>query len=494
MTNEKNNTKLLVSADDDPTAELEALVLPQQHDDDEHEASAATTGYAQRGSLSQASRGAAADQKSDGLTRSETVDRLQFELELLSGKLQGLSTEIEARGEQANRLNHELNIAKKELERSENRIAQRDEKIDSLKATIENREAAYRSLVDELEQLHEQIASTAPNEQQQKDHLLAVQAGQVASKDLEIRELRARVRQIEDYADRLRYQLRLKDSATSEFGGELEVLNHQLQEAREQSAALRTELDNVCDKNQALESSIAALHSTHAEEIRTIRFELGDAQETLTQHEQVAEKLAADLVRTRGKREQLESELAQTQENSQSKIKELEKENRRLRERADAMNDKLQSKSEAINRLLEELAASPQQDDPVVEIEDAIQEIDERMSEQVDDSAILERDRVTRLLTGHIDGQKLRFPLFKNRLTIGRTSQNDIQLKAKHVSRRHAVVVIEGDVTRVIDWGSKNGVFVNSKRIKEHFLKNGDVVGVGTAEFRFEERPKRDNQ
>ena len=74
----------------------------------------------------------------------------------------------------------------------------------------------------------------------------------------------------------------------------------------------------------------------------------------------------------------------------------------------------------------------------------------------VDEHAYAERDRVTRVLTGTVGGQKLRFPLFKDRLTIGRTAQNDIQLKAQHVSRRHAVVVIEGAVTRVIDWGSKN--------------------------------------
>jgi len=94
---------------------------------------------------------------------------------------------------------------------------------------------------------------------------------------------------------------------------------------------------------------------------------------------------------------------------------------------------------------------------------------------------------------GRFDGKELRFPLFKDRLTIGRTHQNDIQLKSEHVSRRHAVIVIEGDVTRVIDWGSKNGVYVNSRRIKEHFLKNGDVVGVSAAEFRYEERPKRES-
>ena len=50
----------------------------------------------------------------------------------------------------------------------------------------------------------------------------------------------------------------------------------------------------------------------------------------------------------------------------------------------------------------------------------------------------------------------------------------------------------EGDLTRVIDWGSKNGVYVNSKRVKEHFLSNGDIVAVGNAKFRYEERPKRE--
>ncbi|MDH3749670.1 MAG: FHA domain-containing protein, partial [Gammaproteobacteria bacterium] len=93
---------------------------------------------------------------------------------------------------------------------------------------------------------------------------------------------------------------------------------------------------------------------------------------------------------------------------------------------------------------------------------------------------------------GSIDGQELRFPLFKDRQTIGRTEQNDIQLKACYVSRRHAVIVTERDRARVIDWGSKNGVFVNSKRITEHFLQNGDIMTIGTADFRYEERPKRD--
>ncbi|KPK12893.1 MAG: hypothetical protein AMJ68_00150 [Acidithiobacillales bacterium SG8_45] len=100
---------------------------------------------------------------------------------------------------------------------------------------------------------------------------------------------------------------------------------------------------------------------------------------------------------------------------------------------------------------------------------------------------------MSRVLIGKVGEQELRFPLFKKRLTIGRTQQNDIQLQAPHISRRHAVVMTEGDVTRVIDWGSKNGVYVNSNRVTEHFLASGDVVTIGDARFRYEERPKRDS-
>jgi pSer/pThr/pTyr-binding forkhead associated (FHA) protein len=98
---------------------------------------------------------------------------------------------------------------------------------------------------------------------------------------------------------------------------------------------------------------------------------------------------------------------------------------------------------------------------------------------------------MSRVLIGTVDKQELRFPLFKSRLTIGRAAQNDIQLQAAYVSRRHAVVVTEGDTTRVVDWGSKNGVYVNSRRVTEHFLKSGDILSVGDAEFRYEERAKR---
>ena len=493
MANDKKNIKELVAADDDPTAELEALVLPSEDVDDDSEASATTTGYVKGDSPRETEDEQAPDLEFGNQQHSETVDNLKFELEVLRAKWQGLATEIDAREDQAGRLNHDLEVAQTELQRSKAQIADRDARIQSLEQAVANRDDAYLALADELEKLHQAVAGNNADDFQHRDRLLQEQAGKLAGKlagsEMENRELRARLDRVETYADQLRYQLRLKIASAGDLGGQLEILEQELAGAKTQIADLQAELDAVTARNTELEDSIRELHSTHAEEIRMIRFELGDAQATLSQHEQVAEELASDLVRTRSQRQELEIELAKAEETSQSRVKALEESNRELRREVDMMREKLRSKSEAVNSLLEELAQNPRRPDSVAEVEEPIHDVGER----TDGRGTIDRDRVTRLLTGHIDGQKLRFPLFKDRLTIGRTGQNDIQLKSKHVSRRHAVVVIEGDVTRLIDWGSKNGVFVNSHRVKEHFLKSGDVVAVGTAEFRYEERPKREN-
>jgi hypothetical protein len=187
----------------------------------------------------------------------------------------------------------------------------------------------------------------------------------------------------------------------------------------------------------------------------------------------------------------LEGRLSKTEEENKATIAELKRKLARLEIQNEELTEKLSTKDNAISALLSELTKRSETIESIGEIEDVIHELDDRMSEQIDERSIADKERITRLLIGKIDGQKLRFPLFKNRLTIGRTGHNDIQLKAPFISRRHAVIVTEDDSTRIVDWGSKNGVFVNTTRIKEQILRNGDIVTIGTADFKFEERPKR---
>jgi myosin heavy subunit len=290
----------------------------------------------------------------------------------------------------------------------------------------------------------------------------------------------------------MRRALQERRLVTDEAEDTREHLQINLERAFQRISDLQSELDDARRSNTTLKEAIASATNAHAEEIRNIRFELGAAQETVTQHELMAEQLASDLVDTRSFRDKLEKSLLQTERESLSRIEQLERENRRLQDELSHGQEQLQTKSEAINCLLNELAKKEQQAGSASNIEEAIHDIDERVAERLNDHSRKDRGRVSRVLIGSVDGQELRFPLFKDRLTIGRTDHNDIQLKANYVSRRHAVVVSDHDSTRVIDWGSRNGVFVNTQRITEHFLNNGDTVKIGTAEFRYEERPKRD--
>jgi len=73
----------------------------------------------------------------------------------------------------------------------------------------------------------------------------------------------------------------------------------------------------------------------------------------------------------------------------------------------------------------------------------------------------------------------------KTRLTIGRTSKNDIKLLDPLVSRQHAVVCIKKGKPILEDQGSTNGTFLNGEKIDKGTLSNGDKVRVGRSFLRF---------
>ena len=62
-------------------------------------------------------------------------------------------------------------------------------------------------------------------------------------------------------------------------------------------------------------------------------------------------------------------------------------------------------------------------------------------------------------------------------VTIGRSSNNDIQIAEQHVSRQHAVINYRDGIFMINDLGSSNGTFVNDQQIAEPFpLFAGDVI------------------
>lgn len=76
--------------------------------------------------------------------------------------------------------------------------------------------------------------------------------------------------------------------------------------------------------------------------------------------------------------------------------------------------------------------------------------------------------------------------LAQERISVGRTPDNDLQLDEDWVSRHHATLRLGPDATIVEDNGSTNGVFVNGKRVRRELLHDGDELAFGHAVFRFQ--------
>jgi general secretion pathway protein A len=71
------------------------------------------------------------------------------------------------------------------------------------------------------------------------------------------------------------------------------------------------------------------------------------------------------------------------------------------------------------------------------------------------------------------------------RLVIGRTSDNDLQIDSKFISRHHCQIVTQADSCLIEDLNSTNGIYVQSKRVRRHNLNDGDVVQVGQHEIMY---------
>jgi predicted component of type VI protein secretion system len=85
-----------------------------------------------------------------------------------------------------------------------------------------------------------------------------------------------------------------------------------------------------------------------------------------------------------------------------------------------------------------------------------------------------------------LEGSVIReIPLDKERITIGRRPQNDIQIENLAVSGEHACVVTILNDSFLEDLGSTNGTLVNGNPIKKHILQNSDVIEIGKYKMKY---------
>jgi general secretion pathway protein A len=113
-----------------------------------------------------------------------------------------------------------------------------------------------------------------------------------------------------------------------------------------------------------------------------------------------------------------------------------------------------------------------------VEYSERIREHEQRLKDTgrfaVPATAALARIEV--LLHDQLVGE---FMLPEGRAIIGRTTDNDMQISSKFVSRHHAQIVSDRTESVVEDLNSTNGVFIRAQRVKHHSLADGDIIQIG---------------
>jgi general secretion pathway protein A len=75
--------------------------------------------------------------------------------------------------------------------------------------------------------------------------------------------------------------------------------------------------------------------------------------------------------------------------------------------------------------------------------------------------------------------------LNRPRMVLGRDDSCDISLDSRYVSRYQNLFMETPEGWLLIDLSSTNGCFVNGRRVREHRLRDGDLIAVGHHQLRF---------
>jgi len=449
--------------------------------------------------------------------RDNKIASLQQDLSARSTELEKLAADLSdkvSQSEQIRKLekssNESIASLQQQLEDAIRDIARKDGEIEQHSETI----AGLSDRASRLEQRNSDLSEKIENyEQESKRHrrqlksfqkqsreetdmalqrdrqMMVEQEGQLASSRQEIHDLRSQIVRTEQYADTIRSKLKDAASHADEALETRQLLESSLDRALSQVNDLTGKLGQERLAVSELSAENAQLNEKLEFESRDTQSELAAARKSATKLEALNEKLTSELIDHRDFKQALETQLENTEKKIGRDMRAMANETRMLKERNEELETSVASKDKSIAVLLNELAGRSPGAKAAKESANEGRDVDAQIPELADaDKAV---DRTVRLLVGNVDGRKLRFPLFKDRLTLGRAPQNDIQLNSQHISRRHAIIKTENGKTMIVDQGSKNGICVNETRVTEQELRNGDIVTIGAADFCYEERAKR---
>ena len=106
--------------------------------------------------------------------------------------------------------------------------------------------------------------------------------------------------------------------------------------------------------------------------------------------------------------------------------------------------------------------------------------IDLRIADATELTPLVHQYFSPRLVAVLPSGETLDIVVPDGEIKIGRGEHNDVVLNDPAVGTTHAVLMSKGNEFQIVDFGSRNGVYVDGNKIASaHTLKNGDVVQLG---------------
>lgn len=220
---------------------------------------------------------------------------------------------------------------------------------------------------------------------------------------------------------------------------------------------------------QAKVQSQSVLLTERTDELEALRSRFSEQEAAMQELEQ--------LIQTRGQQaEDLKTQLRVALDERAKMGMQLDK----ARAREKNLTDEIFSRANQIAALQEELAVHTE---ALATIRRDVGRIGNRADAEFDDVEHMlepvEHEGPTIYLIGDV-------------LTVGRTSDNDICIPSNLVSRCHARLLVGPTGVIVEDADSTNGCYVNGEQVRQHLLRDGDVLELGGMRYRLRTRAVRD--
>lgn len=108
-----------------------------------------------------------------------------------------------------------------------------------------------------------------------------------------------------------------------------------------------------------------------------------------------------------------------------------------------------------------------------------------KLLKKVLDAVDADKQPSIEILSGTAQGQRFLLSDEEEELILGRDPVCQIHVPDEVISRQHAKIVRRWGGIALIDIESKNGTYLNNKRVQEEFLHDGDRFALGTTVFLF---------